>query len=408
MALQTKTITAACDHGYTLELRLTENGTDAVNNTSSVSWSLVLRSGSCSFSDYRIGWSVSLAGAVVSSQAWATAAYRSIAKNSELAIKSGAASVAHGADGSLNMAAAFSITMSRSSYAPVNGSSGEGTVNGAGTMALTTIPRASALTAANGVLGTAQTLTIARCDSAFTHTLTYACGSLTGQTAGLSASTGIGTSVTFTPPLALARQNTAGAAVDVTFTLTTKNGGAAVGTVTKTVTMTIPASVKPSCAASVEAVSDNATVSGWGVAVKGYSRYRVTTAFTGAQGSTLAARTVKIAATGQTLTASPADSAPLASTDRTVRVQVQDSRGRRSAELTVTGPAIYAYGAPTISAAAASRCGSTSRGTTPRTTAARICASGAAAASPPAAGTTPKRSSTGAGPPAAAGRPGRP
>jgi len=348
MALQTKTISSSTtSNGYTLKLELTENSTSVANNTSSVSWRLYLTSGSWNFSQYKVGWSVSLNGTVVSSQSRSGASQVSIAKNGSLTVASGTSNVTHGADGSLNMAAAASIDMDSASYTP-------GPMSLSGSMALTTIPRASTLTASNGTLGTAQTLTINRASSSFTHTLTYACGNTSGTI--LSSSSAASTS--WTPPLALAAQNTSGQSVSVTFTLTTKNGSTTVGTSTRTVSMTIPASVKPTASATVAVVNDNTTVNGWGVAVKGYSKYKITTSFTGAQGSTLKSRSVKVNATGQTLTASPATSSVLTSTTRTVIVKVVDSRDRPSDEVTVTGPVIYDYGNPTISEATAYRCDS--------------------------------------------------
>ena len=358
MARTLDPITKNCENGYSLELRLTENSTSVANNTSSVAWKLVLTSGSAHFSAYRIGWSVTLAGTTVGSQAWSGSAYRSMNANSQLVLGSGTANVPHSADGSLDMAAAAAMEMARGAYSPAGSGSGNGTVSLSGSRTLTTIPRASALTAEDGTLGTQQTLTVSRASTAFTHTLTYSCGSLTNQTAGLGTVTGSGTTqtVTFTPPLSLAQQNTTGQSVSVKLTLTTKNGDATVGAATKTVSMSIPASVKPSCSAAVTVVNSNATVNGWGVAVKGYSKYQVTTAFTGARGSALKSCSVKVSATGQTLSGSSVTSAVLASTSATVKVQVTDSRGRRSDEVTVKGPAIYDYGNPTVSEAAAYRC----------------------------------------------------
>jgi len=360
MALQTKTISSSAVNNYTLKLILTENSTSITDNTSSVSWQLQLATSYYGFSGFRVGWSVSLAGRVVSSRTWSDGPSASIAKNSgTLTVASGTATVAHSADGSLNMACAASIFMDPSrtdSFIPTraNATTGERSPAVSGSMTLTTIPRASTLTAANGTLGTAQTLTINRASSSFTHTLTYACG----NTSGTILSNSSAASTSWTPPLALAAQNTSGQSVSVTFTLTTKNGSTTVGTSTKTVSMAIPSSVKPTASATVAVVNDNSTVNGWGIAVKGYSKYKVTTSFTGAQGSTLKSRSVKINATGQTLTASPATSSVLTSTTRTVIVKVVDSRDRPSAEVTVTGPVIYDYGNPTISEATAYRCDS--------------------------------------------------
>ena len=343
----TKTISSAASaNGYALVLELTETGTSAAANTSTVSWRLVLTSGAWHFAQYRVGWSVSLAGTVVSSRSKAAAPQVGINKHSALTVASGTATVAHNDDGTLRMACAASIDMDAADHTP-------GPLSLSGTMDLTDIPRASSLTAANGTLGTAQTLAIHRADSGYTHTVTYTCGSASGTIATKTTAT----SLSWTPPLTLAAQNTTGATVSVKLTLITYNGSAEVGRTHKTVSMAIPASVKPTASAAVELVNDNATVNGWGVAVKGYSKYRITTTFTGAQGSTLKARSVTVDATGETLTASPVTTRVM-STARTVRVRVQDSRGRWSDTATVTGPVIYDYGAPAISEATACRCGS--------------------------------------------------
>lgn len=343
----TKTISSAASaNGYALVLELTETGTSAAANTSTVSWRLVLTSGAWHFAQYRVGWSVSLAGTVVSSRSKAAAPQVGINKHSALTVASGTATVAHNDDGSLQMACAASIDMDETAHTP-------GPVSLSGTMDLTDIPRASSLTAANGTLGTAQTLAIHRADSGYTHTVTYACGSASGTIATKTTAT----SLSWTPPLTLAAQNTTGVTVSVKLTLITYNGSAEVGRTHKTVSMAIPAGVKPTASAAVELVNDNATVNGWGVAVKGYSKYRITTTFTGAQGSTLKARSVTVDATGETLTASPVTTRVM-STARTVRVRVQDSRGRWSDTATVNGPVIYDYGSPAVSQATAYRCNS--------------------------------------------------
>ena len=345
MALQTKTITsAATGNGFTLVLALTENSTDPEGNTSSVSWELKLTSGAHSFAQYRIGWSVTLNGAVVSSQPRAGAPQRSVGKNSAVTIASGTAAVAHSDDGTLRMAASAAIDMAAEEHSP-------GPMRLAGSMALTDIPRASSLTAANGTLGVAQTLAIRRSSAALTHTLTYACGTDSGVIAAKTDAV----SLRWTPPLGLAARNTAGDAVAVALTLTTYSGDTALGSVTETVTMTIPASVKPAVGSvSVAVVNDNATVRSWGVAVKGFSRLTVTTQFVGAQGST--AEEYWVEANGQHLAEPVATTDVLRTTDRAVKVWVKDSRNRWSDPVTVTGPVICDYAGPAITAAAAFRC----------------------------------------------------
>jgi hypothetical protein len=65
-----------------------------------------------------------------------------------------------------------------------------------------------------------------------------------------------------------------------------------------------------------------------------------------------------VSATGENLTASPATSAVLSSTNRLVKATVTDSRNRQSAEVSVSGPVIYDYGQPAITTATAFRCNS--------------------------------------------------
>ena len=344
----TRTIrSAATSNGYVLELRTAET-VDVDANASAIAWSLVLISGDYRFETYRVGWSVSTDGAVLSSRPRASAPQVSIPRHGELTVASGTAAIAHGDDGTKTVAWQAAIDMESAGYTP-------GSMSLSGDLTLTPIPRASVLDVSDGTLGVEQELTLHRAASAFTHTLTYVCGEASG-TIGTSEFTGSGSVLRrrWTPRIALAAQNTTGASVSMTLTLTTKNGSVTVGSRTYAVTMAIPASVKPEASATVALVNDNATVSGWGVAVKGYSKYRITAAFTSAQGST--AKAWEIVANGQTLTAAVSTTGVLTTTSRQVRVRVRDSRGRWSDPVTVTGPRIWDYAAPAINAATAARC----------------------------------------------------
>ena len=91
-----------------------------------------------------------------------------------------------------------------------------GTLSISKSFTLDTIPRASSLTASSGTLNTAQTLTISRASSNFKHKITYSCGSASGYVAGSSSAFTTDTSISWTPPLSLASQNTTGTSVSVT------------------------------------------------------------------------------------------------------------------------------------------------------------------------------------------------
>ena len=66
-----------------------------------------------------------------------------------------------------------------------------GTVQKSATLTLDTIYRKSTLSASNGTLGTAQTLSVTRYSSSYTHTVTYKCGTASGTIATKSSSTSI-------------------------------------------------------------------------------------------------------------------------------------------------------------------------------------------------------------------------
>lgn len=79
-----------------------------------------------------------------------------------------------------------------------------------------------------------------RASSSFTHTVSYNVGSLTNQTAGLGASSGVTVYTTFTPPIALLKQLNinSGDSATLTITLKTYSGSTLIGTKTTTFTLT--------------------------------------------------------------------------------------------------------------------------------------------------------------------------
>lgn len=224
--------------------------------------------------------------------------------------------VKHNADGKKTLNCSVSFVTGVSS----------GTISDSVSKVLTTIPQKSTLTASNGTLGTAQTLTINRNSSNFTHTITYTCGSASGTIATRTTNT----SVSFTPPLSLASQNTTGTSVSVKFTINTFSGSTSIGTNTKTITCSIPSSVKPSCKITV---SDAA---GYSVYVKGYSKFKITVTPTTSYGSAIASYSVN--ANGSTYTSATVTTSVLASSGTlTITATVKDKRGRTgTATKTVT------------------------------------------------------------------------
>lgn len=140
MALQTK-VYSKTSNTFTLELTLTENSTSVSGNSSSVSYTLKLKSTTKDFYQYRVGASVSLDGKTVATRDRYTASQIGIGTYSSVTLLSGTATVGHGADGTKTMSLAYSLDMASASYTP-------GPVSGSGTMALTSIPREASMTSA--------------------------------------------------------------------------------------------------------------------------------------------------------------------------------------------------------------------------------------------------------------------
>ena len=198
MALQTKTFSSpTTSNGFTLTLTLVENSTDMVANTSSVTYTLVLKSGAWHFSQYRLGAKIVLGGTVVASRDKDTAPQVSLSANSSLTILSGTTTIAHNTDGSKTLSVSFSIDMAKDSYAP-------GPINVTGqSMTLTTIPRASTIGATDANIGAVSMIAVNKKSSTYTHSIAYNFGSLSGYitSSGSISSTEVkfsGTSVGFT------------------------------------------------------------------------------------------------------------------------------------------------------------------------------------------------------------------
>lgn len=145
--------------------------------------------------------------------------------------------ITHNSDGTKSLSVSASYTSGVSS----------GTVAASAKKALTTIPRKSTLSVANGTLGKSQTLTVTRQSTSFTHTITYKSDQASGTICTKSSST----SISWTPPLSIASMNLAGTSVYISFTVTTYNGNSSIGSNFYSAKYEIPASVKPSCTISV-------------------------------------------------------------------------------------------------------------------------------------------------------------
>ena len=192
-------------------------------------------------------------------------------------------------------------------------------------------PAASKISASNGTLGTALTLTLTRYNSSFTDTITYTCGTATGTVVSDSKATSVDWNADNGNTVALAAQNTSGLTVPVTFTVKTYSSGTLVGTNTVKVTMEIPKSVGPSVALSV---TDAAGYFGtYGAYVQGYSKLKITATPTLAYGSPI--KTYAITADGKSYSTNPATTPALQGKGTlTLTAKVIDNRDRSSTTAT--------------------------------------------------------------------------
>ena len=334
MALQTKVFSSATtSNGFTLALTITENTTSIDGNTSSVSYSLALKSGGWNFAQWRIGWSISLGGTVVSSQSKSSAPQFTLGTNSSITIASGTTTVAHNSDGTKSMSVAASIDMTKASYTP-------GAMSLSGSMALTNIPRASSLSFGGFTIGSAGTITINRASSSFTHTLSYAFGNASGTIVTKTT----GASVSWTPPAPLLNQIPAAVSGSGTITCITYSGSTEIGRKSAGFTASAASSVKPSISrVTVTPINSNNWISGKGIYVAGYSKARIITSASPGTGSSISSYAVTGVGNGN---GADWTSGILSAGAKTITITATDKRGRTDS--TIRGITVQPYSVPGI------------------------------------------------------------
>lgn len=323
----------------TLKFSWTEKSQSIEDNKTVITWTLQLTADSNGriSSSASKNWSVTVNGTKYSGTNTV-----GISASATKTLASGTTTINHNADGTKTFSYSFSqefgITFSGSSI---------GTKTGSGSGTLDTIPRKSSMTVGNGTLGTAQTLSISRSSSNFTHTITYSCGSASGTIATKSSST----SISFTPPLSLASQNTSGTSVSIKYTITTYNGNTDLGSNSYTKTCAIPSSVKPSC--SIAFSDPTGIFTKYGYYLKGKSKLAVTVTATTAHGSAIAS--YSSTANGAKYTSASFTTGFLTTSGNgSITSTVTDKRGRTaSATASYT---VYNYIVPVVAKLTVGRC----------------------------------------------------
>ena len=322
--------------GRSLTLSWTLSSQSVEKNTSTISWTL---KGSGSASGYVMSGAFK---AVINGVTVYTSEPRIELRNTTT-VASGTATIAHNSDGTKS----FSLSCEAGIYTYAV------SATAIGTHTLTTIPRASTISATNANMGSASTITITRASSSFTHTLTYSFGNATGTIATKTTST----SVSWTPTLTLANQIPNAVSGKCTITCKTYSGTTEVGSKTCTMTLTVPSSVKPTITSLTAARVDGTVPTSWEIYVQSKSKATLTiNGAAGAYGSTISS--YSITGGGYSSTASSFTTGFLNTSGTiTFTASVTDSRGRVSANATVT-ISVVAYSAPSFSKYISQRCNS--------------------------------------------------
>ena len=305
------------------------------NNTSTISWTLKGAGGSKDIWYKAGGFKVVIDGATV----YSTSTDNRIQLYNGTVVASGTRTISHNPDGSRS----FSVSISAGIYTYATNCSGSKTFT------LNTIPRASTLTMDTLILGSANTITINRASSSFTHTLTYKWGDKSGTIATKTSST----SVSWTPSLDLANNIPNNSLGQGSIRCDTYNGSTLVGSTEVPFYGKVPdiSDTKPTISVSIsEAEEDIKTKIG--AYVKDLSKLSIKVTASGKCNASIKSYTIK--ANGSTYNEATAITDPLTDSGTvTVTAIVVDSRGYTgTATVNIT---VLDYSKPKINNFSASR-----------------------------------------------------
>ena len=337
--------------GYgTVYLNLSESGVNTSANTSTISWSLVLAdtAGSGYIRNETGNASYSVSG---SASASGNFSFYLTAGNSKT-IASGSATVSHSSDGSGSAYISATVNTGISQAGP--------TYTLSESITLTKIARANSISLASSSLdvGGSQTINISKANSSYTTTLTYSCEGATGTIASQTSNT----SVSWTIPDAVENAMTSKTSATCTITAQTYNGSSAVGSASKTFTVTIPSSYVPAITWGSTTINNAYSSKAVG------DRSSFTQAYTlgvtpAANSATISSYTVEVnkGSVASSSTSSATTSVmPSEASDyvATMTITAIDSRGRQSVATRNMGT-VYAFAAPAVTFVNWYRCDST-------------------------------------------------
>ena len=249
MATLTKSVPAQSGYNYyTYTCVVTENSTSVANNTSNVTITFYIRG---PWNPSYEQWTT-YCGIIVDGSTKKTGSNRSTVSTSNVQMLSWTGDISHNSDGSKSIGVSVYLYNGSASYLPSQ--STESSPYYMGSVALTTIPRASSVSCSTADIGSNATITINRASSSFTHTLTYAFGSLSGTIATKTSSTNI----SWTIPTTFYGQIPNSKSGAGTITCDTYNGSTLIGSKSTSFTATVNESAsKPTLSPTVS--DSNAT-----------------------------------------------------------------------------------------------------------------------------------------------------
>lgn len=209
------------------------------------------------------------------------------------------------------------------------------------------IPRASSVSDMTGTLGSAMTININRKVSSFTHTVKYYFGNLSGTIA-----TGVGTSVSWTPPLNLATQIPSASSGWGNITVDTYSGSTKIGSKSAQLTLNVPTSMTPSLG-SITLTDSNTAVKNLLNTANTFAEIvsDIKVAFnsaTGVQGSTITDYHAEIVNKNQSTNTNNGNLGLMKwNGSAQVKAWVVDSRGR-SSNVVTTNITVLEYFLPTL------------------------------------------------------------
>lgn len=304
-----------------------DDGQSTSGNYTTIKWSAGISNGNDWYSNAVKITSVYINGTKVSSGG----TYSNITSNKTYEKLSGSIKVPHNADGTKK------ITVSIYGWFYDYGDK-----SGSKEFDLTTIPRASTMTCPSDfIAGSAETVSITRKSTNFTHTASCSLGNT-----GLSATSGINTSFTYTPPLSLFNSKTYESSTKRTGTISvqTKSGTTDIGSsLIKDINVILPENenTKPTCSIIGDLEEyETSFLDKYGVLIAGRSKLKTTCS----SSAKLAAQISKkyasmkggtVSISGDTITTSAL------TTDANkgvISYYVKDTRGFTSKTSTITNP----------------------------------------------------------------------